>query len=49
MKVEPIGSRWLARYWDGEMRVWHDIGDLKDTEAEARANAEDYIRRHDGH
>lgn len=46
VRVEQIGSRWQAKYYDSVVRVWFDIGELKDTQAEARANAEDYIERH---
>lgn len=36
-KVQPEGSRFQGRYFDDELRLWFDLGDPRDTEAEVRA------------
>lgn len=36
-KVVPEGRRFQARYYDADMKLWFDLGDPKDTDAEARA------------
>lgn len=36
-KVVAEGNRFQARYYDPAMKLWFDLGDPRDTEAEARA------------
>lgn len=43
-KVVVEGHRWQARYWDADMRLWFDLGDPRDTEAEARELAKAWER-----
>ncbi len=40
------GGRWTAQYFDTEIRRWFDIGDGKDTEAEAQENVRAYRDEH---
>lgn len=36
-KVVPEGNRFQARYYDADLRLWFDLGDPRETEAEANA------------
>jgi hypothetical protein len=46
-RVERDGNRWQARYFDPAMRLWFDLGDPRDTEAEARELARTWVFDHD--
>lgn len=52
-RVMPTGpnngygpGRWLAQYFDADMKLWFDIGDPHDTEAEALKAAADHGEQH---
>jgi hypothetical protein len=45
-RVERDGNRWQARYFDPTMRLWFDLGDPRDTEAEARELADTWVFAH---